>query len=930
MTPFIASQSIELLLDTHNPLRHMMSLATRRDGPAAAGMGVNPEVGGAPSGADDELWEAISRKEFLTGTVRRDGRPAVSLRRTVLTIGAGIGKSVNLRWLVARLNGKGSHHVAFFVPLDRIEQYHDNDDAFFRHVLLPEYRRAGQPNQATDDQVVMYLDRLRRQGSLVLVCDALDQAGPAGIRTLERLVGDAHWDGTRVLVGGRPNVLLRNAALFTDAARGWRFVRLGEFDPRQQRLYLGKLPDGSDRYERVPEDARPILSVPRVLEYLREIPDADWSGIRTPGDVYWRATGHMIKKGLLDVNARMLGVPPGDPLPSDVGDNQIQLARRLLAAMAFEMTAERVRAASDSPIVDCDSDPEAAPNFGVVPHGRFHLFLQRVFDRVKRPHYGDEYSRFERDLNCLAAMNEVIEQGLLDVDSHGEGLKQLIWRNRQLQEFFAAIWMARDSAGYFQRAEKEQPRVQLYVPADERTLAHWIYLPDQPASEDYYWVWRFAVEMPDAEPEAWTRSIGTLYRPGQHGPDGTWCAPRSCEMIYRSWPRMTAWSGARAGVAHQVMDEFLGEFEAIRRGRQGLRRMWTAGQFIRSFQAVDGGPFQMGSPPEKQGMPPEARSFWSHWLDQAQADPEAAVDALLDRFSWPPGREGARQRASNREWYLNVARSRDLEAIRRRLYAGDETPAEASCQMAAFSLNRYPTLNSWFRLFDPVHGLRASPIQSTYQRVSGRPGQPTIFVSFFAAWVFCQWARWDGRSCRLPLEDEWEYCCKAGTPWDWNYWWGDDFDARRCTANQNIETGCTTAPRSWRSWRFHRNRWGFVDISGNILEWCADDYQQRYRRVEPEHSANTVRVLRGGSWNNEPRNVRSANRNRNHPTNSNNNVGFRVANALPSQTLFCARIHGFTDPWSEGSGFGRRRPRRAQTSVQSRCLAGQMMRGRRC
>jgi len=36
-------------------------------------------------------------------------------------------------------------------------------------------------------------------------------------------------------------------------------------------------------------------------------------------------------------------------------------------------------------------------------------------------------------------------------------------------------------------------------------------------------------------------------------------------------------------------------------------------------------------------------------------------------------------------------------------------------------------------------------------------------------------------------------------------------------------------------------------------------------------------VLRGGSWNNNPRNVRAANRNRNTTDNRNNNNGFRVA-----------------------------------------------------
>ncbi len=36
-------------------------------------------------------------------------------------------------------------------------------------------------------------------------------------------------------------------------------------------------------------------------------------------------------------------------------------------------------------------------------------------------------------------------------------------------------------------------------------------------------------------------------------------------------------------------------------------------------------------------------------------------------------------------------------------------------------------------------------------------------------------------------------------------------------------------------------------------------------------------MLRGGSWNNNPRNLRSANRNRNNTDNRNNNIGFRLA-----------------------------------------------------
>ena len=57
-----------------------------------------------------------------------------------------------------------------------------------------------------------------------------------------------------------------------------------------------------------------------------------------------------------------------------------------------------------------------------------------------------------------------------------------------------------------------------------------------------------------------------------------------------------------------------------------------------------------------------------------------------------------------------------------------------------------------------------------------------------------------------------------------------------------------------------------------------------------------VSVLRGGSWNNNPRNLRSANRNRNDSGNRNNNNGFRVASTLrcPSRCgknrVGCARV----------------------------------------
>jgi Sulfatase-modifying factor enzyme 1 len=58
-------------------------------------------------------------------------------------------------------------------------------------------------------------------------------------------------------------------------------------------------------------------------------------------------------------------------------------------------------------------------------------------------------------------------------------------------------------------------------------------------------------------------------------------------------------------------------------------------------------------------------------------------------------------------------------------------------------------------------------------------------------------------------------------------------------------------------------------------------------------------VIRGGSWNNEPRNVRSANRNRNTPDNRNNNVGFRLAQSIRTRCVV-AQSHAAYGPHGRG------------------------------
>jgi formylglycine-generating enzyme required for sulfatase activity len=72
---------------------------------------------------------------------------------------------------------------------------------------------------------------------------------------------------------------------------------------------------------------------------------------------------------------------------------------------------------------------------------------------------------------------------------------------------------------------------------------------------------------------------------------------------------------------------------------------------------------------------------------------------------------------------------------------------------------------------------------------------------------------------------------------------------------------------------------------GNVWEWTGDIYHDNYINAPNDGSAwlgdGKRRVLRGGSWYDAPRYVRSAGRDSAKPENRYDNFGFRLARSLP-------------------------------------------------
>ncbi len=167
---------------------------------------------------------------------------------------------------------------------------------------------------------------------------------------------------------------------------------------------------------------------------------------------------------------------------------------------------------------------------------------------------------------------------------------------------------------------------------------------------------------------------------------------------------------------------------------------------------------------------------------------------------------------------------------------------------------------------------------------AGRPGRedhPVNCVSWSDADTFCRFA---GK--RLPTEAEWEKASR-GTDGRKYPWGNEQPTCQLANYIDSYNTGkpCVGETTPVGSYPRGVSPYGAYDMAGNVWEWVADKYSFNYYQVSPDtnpQGPNTglARVIRGGSWDDYPSYVRSANRDSFNPDSRPNDFGFRcVMNA---------------------------------------------------
>jgi formylglycine-generating enzyme required for sulfatase activity len=205
--------------------------------------------------------------------------------------------------------------------------------------------------------------------------------------------------------------------------------------------------------------------------------------------------------------------------------------------------------------------------------------------------------------------------------------------------------------------------------------------------------------------------------------------------------------------------------------------------------------------------------------------------------------------------------------------------------LKAFRIARFPVTVAEFARFLDSGGYR----QQTYWSAGGfgaahepdnwseqekNPLRPVVGVSWFEASAYSSWA-----GLRLPTEAEWERVARG--PTSARYPWGDQPPLNESLANYHSKIRHPTPQGQYPKGRSVE---GIDDLLGNVGEWCSDWYggYSADRQENPLGALNgEAKVLRGGSWGNDPRSVRVSYRYRGGPTDRVFNVGFRCAGELP-------------------------------------------------
>ena len=693
------------------------------------------------------------------------------------------------------------------------------------------------------------LDYALEQRRVVLILDALDQQMDQEViqQQLIPLMSETSELGKQlrlVITSRAHSVRERQKTLFKTRDQ-WHYAILELFDEEQQNDYLRDLSEdhvkallpNNDYLLDLPEGrvkvllpdrelVAELLQFPVVLKMIRTLIEehrllpetVPLVPFRYRGDLYWRVSLMLIQRAF-----KKLAAEGGT---TNVEDRHLL---EVLSCIAFEMMIRQFY------------------NY-TIPQGNIDDVVNAAYKRfsIEGP------TKNQLWINALKFLKQthLTDRAILEAESN----EHLGFRSRKMMEFFAALHMARC-------ASKDSSKDALPFINEE----------------DWYWPWRFAIELPLMERpggsqklkpfdrEKLCHSLGLLLRRPEKG-------RRPTEHIWRAWylfeydefrVRELGFQDAKGkpltGDALKQKGEELLLDETAR--QEVLKRFRGELKFWQSLPDDDNWKEKLN----KKWNSKKRREFcpesWKSEFQKFERSPNRIVHDLLKGFVTCPPKDD---------------RYPDPKTDPRRTFMmGDPGKQVKVTITREIAIQNFPVTREQHRLFDALHEQTATvwwtytPVETileshSYETDSERC--PVLGVSWSYAFVF---SKWMGPAYRLLTEAEWEWACRAETITE--YAFGDQLTKEH--ANFGSIVGHTTP-----AGRYSANDWKLYDMHGNVWEWCFDwhglDLPGGVDPIRTEESRG--RVGRGGSWDYDSRYCRSAYHTYEVPGDLSSVLGFRI------------------------------------------------------
>jgi sulfatase modifying factor 1 len=176
---------------------------------------------------------------------------------------------------------------------------------------------------------------------------------------------------------------------------------------------------------------------------------------------------------------------------------------------------------------------------------------------------------------------------------------------------------------------------------------------------------------------------------------------------------------------------------------------------------------------------------------------------------------------------------------------GDEKPRHRVRITKGYWLSETPVTVAAYKRFLKKRPKLKMPAAPSFNPEWSKEDHPIVSVTWYEALHYCNWS-----GGRLPTEAEWEYAARGGKD-GLIYPWGNEVTPENANYYESKWDG--TSPVQ----SYPPNGWGLYDMAGNVWEWVADWYDQRYYATLPwdkpaddPHGSPSgkLRVLRGGAF----------------------------------------------------------------------------------